>query len=426
MPIAFLEVSDMTVAEHAAAITAPDRVPHDAPLTVDGAVPADLDGALVCASAHPAGTRAGDAAHASRPALVYGVRLGGGAARRLIPAAADLTGVHAGDLPLLPFPAPGWMREGNLAVCGETHDAPSQGAHDTHAAHLAAPVRDHAGGEWHTVAVRPGSDVAEHLVLGPGGEVRDVRPFALPGAPLLHAVALTERFVVVFDLPVVHSRAAALMGSSSPYRWRPGRPARIGLLRRDAWDPSGPRWFPIDPCYVFEAVNAYEDRGRRVVVDAVRHARAFDTPVGDLGRDAEPASVHRWTLDLATGTTSARALIGSAAEASADPRSAGRRHQLVFARAAGGQAVVGLDLAAGVTQVRELGPGRRAGRPVFVPRPGAVEGDGWIMVLTRDLARRRGELLVLDAHNLAGRPEAVVHLPGAFPDARRTAWLGAS
>ncbi|MET8161985.1 carotenoid oxygenase family protein [Sphaerisporangium sp. NPDC005289] len=382
----------MTVAEHSAAVAASGRGPHDASLTVDGALPSGLEGALVCTSAHPAD----GAVPASRSPLVYGVRLSGGAARRLT----------------LPSPAPG----AGTAVPGAGAAAPG--------AQVAAPVRDHAGGAWHTVAVRPGSDIAEHLVLGPEGGVRDVRPFALPGAPLVHAVAVTERFVVVFDLPVTHHRAAAMMGSGSPYRWRPGRPARIGLLRRDAWDPSGPIWFPIDPCYVFEAVNAYDDRGRGVVVDVVRHERAFDTPWWDRDRDAGPASVHRWTLDLATGTASGRTLIASAAEASADPRRAGLRHQLVFARAAGGQAVIGLDLAAGVTQVRELGPGRRAGRPVFVPRPGALEGDGWVMVLARDLARRRGELLVLDAHNLTGPPQAVVHLPDAPPDAGHIAWAG--
>ncbi|MEV7971520.1 carotenoid oxygenase family protein, partial [Sphaerisporangium sp. NPDC088356] len=80
--------------------------------------------------------------------------------------------------------------------------------------------------------------------------------------------------------------------------------------------------------------------------------------------------------------------------------------------------------AAGTTQVRELGPGWRAGRPVFVPR-GIAEGDGWIVVLARNAALGRSELLVLDALNLTGRPEAVVHIPTTLPDARHTTWVPA-
>ncbi|WP_248963238.1 carotenoid oxygenase family protein [Sphaerisporangium perillae] len=394
----------MTVAEHTDPIAAPGRLPHDEPPVVDGAIPPGLTGALVLTCAHPAG----NAGLAPRSALLCGVRFGGGTARWLRAAGPGegLPGRAAG--------AATWLRSAGPAIPG----APG-------GASVAPPAGDHIGAEWHTVASYPGLDVAEHLVIGPDGAVRDARPFALEGAPLMSAVALTERFVVVFDLPVTHHRAAAMLGSALPYRWRPGRPGRIGLLPRAAHDPSGPRWFPIDPCYVFEAVNAYDDRGR-VVVDAVRHDRAFDTPSFDPGRDAGPARVHRWILDLASGTAAERLLIDTVEAASVDPRRAGRRHQLLFGRLAGKRAIAGRDLAAGTTQVREAGPGRRAGRPVFVPRDTGVEGDGWIMVFTRDLAQRRSELLVLDALNLTGPPQAVVHLPAALPAARHTAWLAAS
>ena len=132
----------------------------------------------------------------------------------------------------------------------------------------------------------------------------------------------------------------------------------------------------------------------------------------------------RWTLDPARGLVAERPLTGPLAAATVDPRRAGLRHQLIVGATPGGRALAGHDLAAGTIQVRELGPGLRAGRPVFVPR-GRAEGDGWIVVLAQDTARRRAELLVLDALNLTGRPQAVVRLPQTLPAARHTAWVGA-
>ncbi|MFC4590203.1 carotenoid oxygenase family protein [Sphaerisporangium corydalis] len=395
----------MTVTEHKDPLGALPYgdLPHDGSPYVDGVLPAGLDGTFVQAGPHPAAS--------ARPylvtgrALISGVRLGGGTAR-WHKATEGSGGERLGQPP---GPAI-WNRAEGPA--DPPLDGPSR-------ASVAPPLRDREG-DWHTIATYPGLDVAEHLVIGPGGGVRAARPFVLDGAPLMRAVALTERFVVVFDLPVTYRRAAALVGTGSPYRWRSGRPARIGLLPRRAAGPAEPVWFPVSPCFVSQAVNAYES-GHRVVVDAVRHDRAFDTPSGDLGGVSQ---AHRWTLDLSTGTAGERPLTGPVESAGVDTRLAGREHQLIFGCAGGGRAIVGHDLAAEVTQVRELGPGRRAGRPVFVPR-GVAEGDGWLLVMTQDAARHRSELLVLDALNLAGRPEAVVRLPVVLPAAHHTTWVPA-
>ncbi len=97
-----------------------------------------------------------------------------------------------------------------------------------------------------------------------GSCVRGAVP--LEGAPLMSAIALTRRYVVMFDLPIAYSRAAALVGARTPYVRRPDRPARIGLLR--AGPAPEPRWLPIEPCRVLHTVNSYDD-GDRIVVDAV-------------------------------------------------------------------------------------------------------------------------------------------------------------
>ncbi|WP_214414092.1 carotenoid oxygenase family protein [Sphaerisporangium fuscum] len=378
----------MTVAEHAVPFAAPVRLPADEPLAVDGVIPSDLTGVFLQAGAHP-GRPAWP--HAGSRALLSGVRFTGGTARRH----------RTADVPGVPLPTPPGTASGGPG-----------------AASFATPVRDPATGRWHTVATYPGLGVAEHLVAGPCGRIEESRSFTLDGAPMMPAIALTERFVVIFDLPVVHHRAAAMMGSALPYRWRYDRPARVGLLPRQGGQ-TEPRWFPIAPCFVSEAVNAFQ-AGHRVVVDAVRHDRAYESASREPGEGA----VHRWTLDLADGTAVERPLTGAMAAATVDSRHAGRRHQFVFGTTPGGDAVVTRDLAAETIRVRPLGPGVRAGRPVFVPR-GTAEGHGWLVVATRDAARRCGALLVLDALHPDGEPQAVVHLPEAPPAAPYTAWLPA-
>jgi carotenoid cleavage dioxygenase len=230
---------------------------------------------------------------------------------------------------------------------------------------------------------------------------------------------------VVLDLPVVYRHAAALVGARFPYTWQPGRPARIGLLPRrpgPSDDTAGPRWFPIEPCYVFDTVNAYDEDGG-VVLDAVWHARAFDDP----GRDAaRPSHVRRWRLDLDTGEVTTRMIPQAGETAVVDERVGGHRHRYLFgvagARTCGAE-LRRHDLATGTTLVRGLGGGP-VGRPVFAPDPGrAVEGAGWIVLLAEDAAGRRGDLLVFDALDLAGPPRAVVRLPHGLPVTRHATWL---
>ncbi|MEV8632056.1 carotenoid oxygenase family protein [Streptosporangium sp. NPDC051023] len=398
------------------------RPPSPERLPVEGVLPADLDGWFLQAFPHPL--------CAGRPdgrSVLSGVRVSGGSALLHRVRATARQETPLGPVPALAPP---------IRLASTKAPAPCSPGHVT----LARPVCDPATGEWHTVAAYPGLGHVEHLVTGSGGTVSHARPFALDGAPLMHATALTERYVVVFDLPVVYSRAAELVGARLPYAWRPDRRARLGLLPRDG--AAEPRWFQIGPCYVFQAVNAYEEGGR-VVVDAVRHPRAFDAAPGDAVPDGAPPGfgarpyLCRWTLDLTTGTVGERALAPAWETALVDEGVLGRRHRYVFGSRDlnTGTTLFRRDLVTGGVHGYELGAGIRAGHPVFVPRPvGSAreghEGDGWIVVLSHDAAGRRSELLVFDALDLAGGPYATVRVPRpplacATPASGRATWLPA-
>src|SRR3546814_3402805 len=92
---------------------------------------------------------------------------------------------------------------------------------------------------------------------------------------MVHDCSITERWLVVYDLPVTFDLDAAMSGRRFPYGWNDAHQARIGLV------PLGGRghdvrWFDVSPCYVFHPLNAYDD-GDRVVLDVVRHPKMFAT-----------------------------------------------------------------------------------------------------------------------------------------------------
>jgi 8'-apo-carotenoid 13,14-cleaving dioxygenase len=376
-------------------------------LPVEGAWPAGLAGCLMIANPHPGCRAATGARSASSAPLTYsGITMAEGMAwwyRGKIAAQRDR---HLGprpDMAPLVWPA------------GAAADAPGPLA-------IARPIRDERDNVWHTIVTYPGLDHAEHQVAAQDGTVLRADPFPLAGAPLIQGLALTARYVVVLDLPVVYSRAAALIGLRFPYTWQPDRPVRIGLLPRHEGGAS-PRWFTIDPCYVQHVANAYED-GDRVVLDAVRHDQAFDPTRTDPDG---PPQMYRWTLDLVTGTVHEGELTETLDTVTVDQRVRGQRHRYLYGTVSGpsGAALVCRDLATRRSQVHPLGAGMRVGPLVFVPRTPdhGIEGAGWLLALVENTREARSALLVLDALDLASPPQAVVHIPVAISQSGHATWL---
>lgn len=352
-------------------------------LAVKGTLPTDLRGCFLQSCPHPSrGTRSmfGGAE------VVTGVRIGGGEAR-WYRAQAPARCLPAGAVPAL---AP-WAR-------------PEASGTKL----LARPVQDPSTSQWHTIATTAGSAAAEHLVMARSGSVSRARSFLLGAPTLVTTLALTREHVVVFDLSVVHDRAAELLGLRPPYSWRADKAARIGLLPRDAGRAES-RWFPVTPSFTFHAVNAFEEGGS-VVVDALRQDSAFD------GEPAPRPHLGRWTLDLDSGAVTERRLVETVDSASIDPTVSGREYRHVYGT--DGRTVFRHDLRTSVSEVHDLGAGRRGGQPVFV----SGRTGEWLLVLAENPGRRSSELLVFNAHDLESGSCASIRLPGACPAANRTTW----
>lgn len=337
--------------------------------------------------------------------------------------------------------------------------------------YTAHPKRDPQTGELHAVSYHPmRGSLVQYTVTDVHGKVRHRLDIRLPAQTMMHDFSLTERYVVLYDLPVAldfsgpltnrGTKAAARwfsqfaahhaapdfvlrtaarasehggpgMLGTFPYRWAPERQARVGVLPRTG-TAADIRWFEVNPCYVFHPLNAYDEPGpdgERIVFDVVRHESVFAPD--DQFTNAR--TLDRWTVDLATGTVREDRLDDTAQEfPRVDERLVGRRHRYGYAVGyapeapgiTGPETILRHDLATGTSEPVSFGPGREPGEFVFVPScPDADENDGVLMGFVYDRAADRSDLVLLDGQTL--ETVATVHIPVRVPHGFHGNWVDA-
>jgi carotenoid cleavage dioxygenase len=262
------------------------------------------------------------------------------------------------------------------------------------------------------------------------GELTVSRPIDVPRHTLMHDFHLTAGHVVFMDLPQVFDLSKAMSDNPDmPYTWTPECGARLGVLRRD--DPHGEvRWFDIEPCYVFHALNAHEEaNGQRLVLHVIRY------PSLAGGVDvSKPATLWRWTIDLTTATVHEEQLDDRSTEfPRIDDRLAGlpthHGHATSSANALRSStntpvsAVHRYDLRDGSVTSHSFAPGRTPGEAAFAPADDQPGGPGWLMTFVHDAATDRSDLVILDAENLTRPPVATIHLPRRVPAGFHGNWL---
>jgi carotenoid cleavage dioxygenase-like enzyme len=297
---------------------------------------------------------------------------------------------------------------------------------------------DRRTGDLHAVAYFWGWDHLQHVVVGPDGRVSSTTDVPVADGPMVHDFALTERYVVLLDLPVTFSMTAAVAGSSLPYGWNPAHPARVGLLPRDG-TAREVRWCEVDPCWVFNTLNAYDD-GNRVVVDLCRYGGSYDlSALSGQG----PLTLDRWTVDPAAGRVGRQCLDDRPQEfPRTDERVVSRPHRYgysavtgeisratvrvdgTFADDAFADALLKHDLATGRVEAHRFGRDAVVGEAVFAPSaPDAAEDDGYVLAFVHDPDRGAADLVVLAARDFTGAPVARVHLPVRVPLGFHGSWV---
>lgn len=311
-----------------------------------------------------------------------------------------------------------------LATLGHDEGAAKYGQIST-----AHPHHDPEHGELINFAAHLGrKSVYKIYARATATESRTLATMAVREPSYMHSFALTERYVVLLENPLVVNPLKLALGAKSfinNYVWKPELGMRIHAFDRKTGALA--RSWKTDAFFVFHTINAYED-GDALVVDLCAYDDAsiielleldrLRTNADAFGPQARPV---RLTLGV-DGGVDTRALADVDLEL---PRinyraNNGKPYRYVYGGSTGDAAflkrLVKVDVADGSHQVWDE-PGAWAGEPVFVPRPGAeAEDDGVVLSVVLDTDAGTSFLLVLDAQTFTeiARARAPHHIPFGF------------
>lgn len=288
----------------------------------------------------------------------------------------------------------------------------------------AHPKRDPRTGELHVAAYHWTWNAIRYLVVGSDGRVSHTADVPLDHSPMVHDIALTDSAVLLFDFPCHFNLERAMAGHPLPYHWVDDTPARIGVLPRHG-SAAEVRWCEVDPCFVFHPMNAFDCADGSIQVDVVRHDSMFRT-VSNGPAEGRP-TLDRWVLDPATGQVTETRLDDRGQEFPRhDDRLVGQPYRFGYTVGSDGGEGPGFrhDLLRGTTEVHDFGPGSASQEMVFVPRhPEAAEDDGWILSYVHNGQRNAAEVVILNAADFSGEPQAVIPLPQRVPFGFHGNWI---
>jgi carotenoid cleavage dioxygenase-like enzyme len=273
--------------------------------------------------------------------------------------------------------------------------------------------------------------VTFHQVDASGALIRS-EPITLKGGSvMMHDFQVTETKVVFMDLPIVFDLAAAIGGSSFPFKWDGTNGARIGVMPRSGGS-ADVKWIDVDPCFIFHTLNAYDDEDGNVVLEACRMPELW--VAGPDGFDAFP-QLHRYTIDPVLGTAKLERLDDRLIEfPQLDRRKSGRKNRygygLWLADPKGEQHPVGVngilkfDRQLDTTSFHATHPAVQVDEAIFVPASAAAgEDEGWLLTYGYDRRTGQSSLLILDAQNITASPVAEVVLPVRVPFGFHGVWV---
>lgn len=297
----------------------------------------------------------------------------------------------------------------------------------------AHPHLDPKTGEQHAICYDAETvHTVWHVVLDKSGSVIREEPISVSDGPSIHDCAITENFVLIFDLPVTFSMKALLAGQFFPYAWNDKHEARVGLLPRSGKD-ADIVWCHVDPNYVFHPANAFETANGQVVVDVVAHDSMFTRST--LGPDSKRSRFERWTVDSQTKSVVRDVLHDHNQEfPRIDERRTGSEYQFAYSVALPPEDHIELTIAAteiykhdvqnGTTEVRDFGAHRHPGEFVFVPRSEhGAEDDGWLIGLVVDMNSDSTTLEILNADDFTGQAQAVINIGHRIPPGFHGNWV---
>ncbi|MEM9535900.1 MAG: carotenoid oxygenase family protein [Cyanobacteria bacterium P01_E01_bin.45] len=264
--------------------------------------------------------------------------------------------------------------------------------------------------------------------LDTDGVLAEYTTATIPGFCFLHDFAITPNYRIFFQNPVSFNPVPVALGlkpAATCIELDPKAKTRIVVFDRQGKS----RTFITDPGFIFHHANAWED-GDQLVVDSLCYEDYLSLDPNDDFRQVDfdfvPfARLVRYTIDLKTGFVSSRVIVDRPCEfPTLHPAYVGKQQQFTYVGCSHDpgsnaplQGVMKVDMETGQKEIRSFAAaGYLGGDPVFVPRPnGVAEDDGWLLLLIFDADRDRTDIVILDARDMNGQPEAILHLKHHIP-----------
>jgi carotenoid cleavage dioxygenase len=271
----------------------------------------------------------------------------------------------------------------------------------------------------------------QYGVVDANGKVKHHAGIDLQGKPvMIHDMAISEKYSLIFDLPVTFSMERAMSGEPA-FKWEPENGSRIGVLPRYG-DDASVRWFEVEPGYIFHVFNAW-DEGDTVVLDAC--TSEYTNILGELEREpgAEQGRLHRYRFDLSNGKVEEGRIDETPLEFSRiNERYLGVKTRYGYAsrfhpdRGLLFNGFVKHDREGDRVDVLELPATQFNQENVFAPRVDAqAEDDGYVVGFVHDEATDQSECWLIDAQRFLDGPVAKIRIPKRVPYGFHAHWVAA-
>lgn len=278
-------------------------------------------------------------------------------------------------------------------------------------------------------------------VASANGQITRYSEVPLPGPRVQHDMALSDRFIGVFDFPL-------MMDFKRPDQKALGfvldddTPARIALVDRQD-ETAAIKWFDIQPCFMWHISSAWDEGDEFVLVGArldgaTRYTKSGairdDLPLVD-GEHRFDSHPYMWRLNTKTGQVSERQLDETFVEF---PRvndlniCSGARYSYMAEIDTGQKTleacgIYKYDLKTDRRTDLKLPDNHIASEMSFAPRAGASEeDDGFLLGFVTDKTSMKSEFWITLAQALGDGPVARIRLPQRVPPKFHGRWVEAS
>ena len=280
----------------------------------------------------------------------------------------------------------------------------------------------------------PGSTALRYNVVSADGASAKTQWLDQPYCSMMHDMALTENHVVFPCLPLTLSLERAMSGKP-PTAWEDDRAAFFGVMPRHG-DASEIRWIEADPLFAYHVAGAFE-RGRDIVIDVAgsRKAPLMPNAAGEAPSWADSRmTLKRWVMNLDGGGLREEPLDDVSLQfPRMDDRVNGRDYRFIYfngaskdsARRTDGFDSIGVfDLKRAERKLYSV-EGSFFGEPVFTPRDGGAEGEGYLMATEWRSTDNVSALLIFDAQGVDDGPIAEIVAPARIPAGFHCHWRDA-